>query len=310
MKQQFLITVLAGIVLLVSCKNQEENTPSTEENALSTIEYQQIKIEGELRDRALKNYDRLESEIYKPENGFPENPDWAGDMEGRIILGLVLQAQATHREPKYLQKLMDLYPTKTNTGGYFGKLLGDTIDEQQLSGHGWLLRGLCEYYLWKKDEKVAGYIKDIINNLALPTKGFHATYPINPEDRKQKVGEMAGTKQNVIGNWLLSSDVGCDLIFLDGVVQAYELFPNPETKELIDEIIARFMEMDLLKIKAQTHATLTGTRALIRYYKITNEQKYLDRAIENFDLYLTDGMTANFENYNLNYDISNAIPHT
>jgi len=51
-------------------------------------------------------------------------------------------------------------------------------------------------------------------------------------------------------------------------------------------------------IKAQTHATLTGTRALIRYYKITKEQKYLDKAIENFDLYLTDGMTANFENYN------------
>ena len=301
--KQILITISVGLVLLTSCKNQKENLLSAEENTLSTIEYQQIKIGGELRDRALKNYDRLESEIYTPAKVFPEkhhhtSANWAGDKEGRIILGLVLQAQATHREPKYLKELIDLYPTKTNSGGYLGELLGETIDEQQLSGHGWLLRGLCEYYLWKKDEKVAGYIKDIINNLALPTKGFHATYPINPEDRKQKVGEMAGTKQNIIGKWLLSSDVGCDLIFLDGVVQAYELFPNPETKELIDEIIARFMEMDLLKIKAQTHATLTGTRALIRYYTITKEQKYLDKAIENFDLYLTDGMTANFENYN------------
>ena len=301
--KQILITISVGLVLLTSCKNQKENLLSAEENTLSTIEYQQIKIGGELRDRALKNYDRLESEIYTPAKVFPEkhhhtSANWAGDKEGRIILGLVLQAQATHREPKYLKELIDLYPTKTNSGGYLGELLGETIDEQQLSGHGRLLRGLGEYYLWKNDEKVAGYIKDIINNLALPTKGFHATYPINPEDRKQKVGEMAGTKQNIIGKWLLSSDVGCDLIFLDGVVQAYELFPNPETKELIDEIIARFMEMDLLKIKAQTHATLTGTRALIRYYTITKEQKYLDKAIENFDLYLTDGMTANFENYN------------
>lgn len=296
MKQKILVSITAGILLLASCKNQQDNS-------LATVDYQQIKIEGELRDRALRNYDRLESEIYTPAKVFPEkhhhtSANWAGDKEGRIILGLVLQAQATHREPKYLQELIDLYPTKTNSGGYLGALLGETIDEQQLSGHGWLLRGMCEYYLWKKDEKVAGYIHDIINNLALPTKGFHANYPINPEDRRQKVGEMAGTKQNIIGNWMLSSDVGCDVIFLDGVVQAYELFPNAETKELIDEIIARFMQMDLLKIKAQTHASLTGTRALIRYYNITKEQKYLDKAIENFDLYLSDGMTSNFENYN------------
>ena len=296
MKQKFLVSITAGILLLASCKNQQDNS-------LATIDYQQIKIEGELRDRALRNYDRLESEIYTPAKVFPEkhhhtSANWAGDKEGRIILGLVLQAQATHREPKYLQELIDLYPTKTNSGGYLGALLGEIIDEQQLSGHGWLLRGLCEYYLWKKDEKVAGYIKNIIHNLALPTKGFHASYPINPEDRRQKVGHMAGTKQNIIGNWMLSSDVGCDVIFLDGVVQAYELFPNAETKELIDEIIARFMEMDLLKIKAQTHASLTGTRALIRYYNITKEQKYLTKAIENFDLYINDGMTANFENYN------------
>ena len=301
--KQILITISLGILLLTSCKSQKENPLSIKEKTLSTIEYQQIKIGGELRDRALKNYDRLESKIYTPAKVFPEkhhrtSSGWAGDKEGRIILGLVLQAQATHREPKYLQELIDLYPQKTNSGGYLGAVLGDTIDEQQLSGHGWLLRGLCEYYLWKKDEKVAGYIKDIINNLALPTKGFHATYPINPKDRKKKVGQMSGTKQNIIGNWMLSSDVGCDFIFLDGVVQAYELFPNPETKELIDEIIARFMEIDLLKIKAQTHASLTGTRALIRYYKITNEQKYLDKANEIFDLYLTDGMTSNFENYN------------
>lgn len=296
MKQKILISITAGVLLLVSCKNRQENS-------LATVDYQQIRIEGELHDRAMKNFDRLESEIYTPENVYPEkhhhtSANWAGDKEGRIILGLVLQAQATHREPRYLQELIDLYPSKTNSGGYLGALLGETIDEQQLSGHGWLLRGMCEYYLWKRDEKVAGYIKDIINNLALPTKGFHATYPINPEDRRKNVGHMAGTRQNIIGKWMLSSDVGCDLIFLDGVVQAYELFPNAETKELIDEIIARFMEMDLLKIKAQTHASLTGTRALIRYYNITKEPQYLNKAIEIFDLYLSDGMTSNFENFN------------
>lgn len=284
------------LLLLASCKKNKSNK-------LSTVGYDQIEMQGELKTRALKNFDRLESDIYTPENVYPEkhhhtSASWPGDKEGRIILGLVLQAQATQREPKYLKELIEMYPEKMNMQGYLGPVAGDTIDEQQLSGHGWLLRGLSEYYIWKKDEKVAGYIKNIINNLAHHTKGYHSTYPINPEDRRNEVGEMAGTKQNVIGNWLLSSDVGCDLIFLDGVIQAYELFPDPETKELIDEIIARFMEMDLLKIKAQTHATLTGTRALLRYYNITKDQTYLEKAIENFDLYRRMGMTENYENFN------------
>jgi len=293
-RSSFLIVFI--IIFLLSCSEKKEDH-------LSQLAYDQIEIQGELLTRTLKNFERLESDIYTPQNVFPKqqhqtSAGWAGDKEGRIILGLVLQAQATHREPKYLQEIIDMYPTKVNAKGYLGKVLGDTIDEQQLSGHGWLLRGFCEYYLWKKDEKVATYIKDIVNNLALPTRGYHSSYPIKAEDRRQKVGEMAGTKQNVIGHWLLSSDVGCDLIFLDGVVQAYELFPNPETKLLIDEIIARFMEMNLLEIKAQTHASLTGTRALIRYFHITKDKKYLDKAIENYALYRSVGMTENYENFN------------
>ncbi len=172
-----------------------------------------------------------------------------------------------------------MLPLKFNTKGYFGAIQGDTINEQQLSGHGWLLRGLCEYYIWKKDEKVKKYIQDIIQNLALPTRGHHKDYPIMPEERKPHVGEMAGTSQNVINNWLLSSDIGCDFIFLDGIVQAYSLFPTPELKSLIDEMTARFLQIDLVAIKAQTHATLTGLRALMRYDEITGDTALLNEVI-------------------------------
>jgi hypothetical protein len=201
--------LLLFILQFLSCRTDNKSTPSKP----VPVSFQQITVQDELLKRSVKNFDRLETDIYQPQNIFSDSHptasmDWPGDYEGRIILGLVLQAQATHREPVYLDEIMRMLPLKFNKKGYFGAIQGDTINEQQLSGHGWLLRGLCEYYIWKKDEKVKKYILDIIQNLALPTTGHHKDYPILPEERKPHVGEMAGTSQNVIKNWLLSSDIG------------------------------------------------------------------------------------------------------
>jgi len=298
-QKQLIFLVVSVLIVTVSCNRQAQ----PESAILKPVSYDQITMEGELLDRAMRNFDRLETDIYHPENVYPEihhrtSVGWPGDKEGRVILGLVLQAQATHRTPVYLEELIDLIPENLNEEGYLGPLQGDTINEQQLSGHGWFLRALCEYYTWKQDEEVAGYIQTIIRNLALPTKGHHANYPIDQNERRADVGAASGTHQNVIGNWLLSSDVGCDFIFLDGVIHAWALFPDEETKELIEEMIARFMEIDLVKIKAQTHATLTATRALIRYFNITGERYLLDKAIRTFDLYKSMAMTENYENFN------------
>jgi DUF1680 family protein len=49
---------------------------------------------------------------------------------------------------------------------------------------------------------------------------------------------------------------------------------------------------------SQTHATLSGTRGILRMYRITGKQWYLDEAMRIFELYTTCGMTANYENYN------------
>jgi hypothetical protein len=267
------------------------------------VQFGNIRVQDELYSRAMRNFDRLETDYYQPVNIFNDvhpsaSKEWPGDLEGRIILGLVMEAQATHREPVYLDEIMHLLPEKFNSKGYFGPIQGDTINEQQLSGHGWLLRGLCEYYSWKKDEQVKQYIQQIILNLALPTRGHHKDYPIKPGDRKPRVGDMSGTSQNVVNNWLLSSDIGCDFIFLDGVVQAYGLFPSQELKALIDEMVARFLQVDLVSIKAQTHATLTGLRALIRYDEITGNKRLLAEVIKRYKIYREQGMTENYENFN------------
>jgi hypothetical protein len=289
---------LASLQFL-SCNTENNSSPAYP----VPLPFQQITMQDELLKRSMKNFDRLETDIYQPQNIFSNSHpsaslDWPGDFEGRTILALVLEAQATHREPVYLNEMMRMLPLKLNKKGYFGAIQGDTINEQQLSGHGWLLRGLCEYYIWKKDEKAKKYIQNIIQNLALPTRGHHKDYPILPEERKTHVGEMSGTSQNVINNWLLSSDIGCDFVFLDGVVQAYSLFPTPGLKSLIDEMIARFLQIDLVAIKAQTHATLTALRALMRYDEITGDQILLNEVISRYQTYRKQGITENYENFN------------
>jgi len=270
---------------------------------LQPIQFDRVNISGELKQRIHQNFDRLETDVYYPENVFPElhhasSQGWPGDKEGRTILGLVLDAQATHRTPIYLDKMMKLLPQKMNKKGYLGPIEEGVIDEQQLSGHGWLLRALCEYYLWKKDPQVKKYIEGIVNNLALPTKGAHLKYPINPKDRVSNVGEMSGSSVGVVNRWKLSSDVGCDFIFMDGLVQAYSIVPSPSLKSLIKEMISRFLEIDLVAIKAQTHATLTGLRAVVRFYEMTGDKTLLKEVEKRYLLYRNLAITENYENFN------------
>ena len=66
----------------------------------------------------------------------------------------------------------------------------------------------------------------------------------------------------------------------------------------IDELIARFLEVDLVGIRAQTHASLTACRGLIRYAEITGDETLVEEARKRWDLYLAEGMTAAYQNYN------------
>ena len=115
---------------------------------LAPASFDGIEIGGDLATRASQNYARLESDIYQPPMVFESGSAkvWPGDWEGRTMLGLTLLSRSTHREARYLDEILRQYPSRMNSQGYFGPLLDPkAVDEQQLSGHGWVLRGLCEY---------------------------------------------------------------------------------------------------------------------------------------------------------------------
>ena len=266
---------------------------------MKLLQLDDIKLLGDLGDRALLLGGRLEGPEYRPENIFSmDSSGWPADWEGRTILAVTLVSQLNKKEPRYLDEIVAQLKSNLNEKGYLKEVLfDDQFNEQQLSGHSWMLRGLIELYNWRKNEDVLKMIKGIVENLFLPTRGFYDKYPIQKEDRTFQ-GEAAGQVFGRKDNWFLSSDTGCVYIPIDGLSHAYELLRDARILDLLEEMIENFLKIDLTGIQAQTHATLSATRGILRTYGLTKKQKYLDAAVGLFDLYIQEGMTATFANYN------------
>ena len=258
---------------------------------------------GALRERMMLNFDRLDSARYAPvENSGclrEASYAWPGDMEGRALLAFVRLERATGRRAAHLENLRSIWASRLNAQGYFGKQLDpQAIDEQQLAGHGWVLRGLCELYEWKHDAGVLKEIRAIVEHLGLPTRGAHADYPIDPALRMKGKGGISGEHIEKTGRWVLSSDIGCDLIFMDGLMHAASLLHDSEVDALCEEILARSLQIDLPGIQAQTHATLTGVRGILRWAVLKNRPQLVAEAEKRFQLYTREGMSENNENWN------------
>lgn len=254
---------------------------------------------GDIGARTSLLFSRLTDKMYRPEAIFVSDVQgWPGDWEGRTILAQTLLSRMTGAESPFLKANVDALADSFNENGYLKGILPEgEFDEQQLSGHGWLLRGLCEYYLYSGDAKVLDMAKVIVKNLFMPTRGKIGTYPIKLEERVVG-GEFAGNIAGMVRGWHISTDTGCAFIPMDGLSQVYELTKDAELGELLSEMHDMFMTIDLVGSKVQTHATLSACRGILRMYSVTGEAKYLESAKKLFDTYVNHGMTANYANYN------------
>jgi hypothetical protein len=261
---------------------------------------------GELRTRLIRTYDHLESDRWRPESensaGLgvfkPADYAWPGDNEGRTLLAWTLLERATGRRAAHAETLVTRLDEFTNGDGYFGPLVSAaSIDEQQLSGQGWLLRALCERWESTGDGRSLDRLRRIAEALAGATRGAHRDYPIRAADRIHGSG-VIGEPSQILGRWKVSSDIGCVFIFLDGLAHAASILDRPQLDEVVEEIISRFLEMRIVDIQAQTHATLTGVRALLRWHARTGRRELLGHAEEIFDTYLAEAMSENHENWN------------
>ena len=254
-------------------------------------------LQEDFRLRVKKNFERLSGDTYAGKNIFRETSyGWPGDWEGRYLLACVLLRRLTGRAPESLTYLLEHLDEHTNRYGYFGTIAdGESVSEQQLSGNGWFLRGLCEYYIDSPSRKLREKIESIAENLYFKSEALYAKYPVTGI---RVAGGVSGNTVEETQGWKLSSDVGCAFIALDGLTATYALFPSERLKKFIDDCIRLFLEIDKCAVKMQTHAMLTCCRGILRMYGITREAGYLRSAQDIFSLYTAHGMTLTYENFN------------
>ncbi len=253
----------------------------------------------ELKDRIQLNYRRLADDEYYRIGGVfsPAEYDWPGDKEGRALLAFVSHYKMTGKKLPCMAEMLGGMEKHLNEKRYMGAAAEGLIDEQQLSGHSWLLRGLCEHHEQFGDAYSLSLLKDVTENLYLPTVGQFADYPV---DRQQvDAGGVSGTELGVQGQWKLSTDVGCAFMAIDGLSHVFRITEDWRVKELADEMIDTYLAIDKIRLRAQTHCTLTAARGMMRMYGETLDEKYLSGAKAIWALYVNGGgMTQTYQNLN------------
>lgn len=253
----------------------------------------------ELETRISLNFKRLsEGDYYSFEKIFsPPEYSWYADKEGRALLAFVSHYKMSGKAISCMDLMLSNMKDHLNADGYFGPIYQDAIHEQQLSGHSWLLRGLCEHYEAFADEFSLSTIRNIVKNLYLPKRGRFSSYPIDRENKDE--GDVSGSNTGMIDGWYLSSDIGCAFMSIDGLSHAYIVTEDECIKSLLDEMIDVYLSIDKVALRAQTHCTLTAARGMIRMYGKTGKDDYLSGAKDIMELYVSGGgMSETYQNLN------------
>ncbi len=255
--------------------------------------------EQELQTRVNLNYLRLSTgDYYSIQDIFsPKDYDWWADKEGRALLAFLCHYKLSGAIIPCMEQMLEQMTGHLNPDGYFGPIFTDEIHEQQLSGHSWLLRGLCEHYEAFSDDFSLQTVCRIVENLYLPKQGRFSSYPTQRGLSGQ--GDVSGSQIGTVDGWILSSDVGCAFMSIDGLSHAYKITRDARIKELLDEMISVYLAIDKVSLQVQTHCTLTAARGMVRMYQETGDETYLNGAQEIAVLYFDGGgMTATYQNLN------------
>ncbi len=250
----------------------------------------------ELETRIQRNLQRLKEPYYQIGEVFADAEySWPGDKEGRALLAFVCHYEMHGEKNPCMDEMVRQLPQKTNEYFFFGKTNLEIIDEQQLSGHSWYLRGLLAYYNQFGDKQVLEYARSTVEHLYLPLRGIFDSYPVL---RHESDGDVSGHAAEEQDGWLLSSDVGCAFMSIDGLAHYYCATKDENVLLLLHEMRKKFDSIDKMQMKAQTHCCLTAARGCLLIYQETGDKDYLQSAIEVAEIYIRKGMTFTWQNYN------------
>jgi hypothetical protein len=260
------------------------NTP-----IMKTIDFEDVTPEGLLKETAKLSFAHLQDGYFQWESISKVNFEpFPGDAIGRCINGLTLLSRALHQPaPASLHEIVKRSAELHNSDGYLGPQLPESrANEDVLAAHNGYACGLSEYVQWTGDAKATETLKRMSANLFVPARKAISLYREN-SDAAAKL------------NWHLSGgDIGQLFLLLDGITRSYVQVPSPELKATIETMIARYHELDLVKISAQTHAMLSATTGILRWYELQHRPEDLAFAEALYKQYRDLAMTETYENFN------------
>lgn len=252
------------------------------------------RVGGELAERIRRNRDRFDGENYTMEDVRKlDDYDWPGDFRGRLLLAEACHCNydGSNRE-RFLALLED---TLTNYEIPY-RMENETVNEQVLSGFSWLMRGIVLSAELTGDARAEAFARRLFETVYLPCAPWLELYPLTRE--KKDEGEAMGSINADYPHWLVSTDIGCVFISMDGLSAYYGMTKDGRAKQMLDTLTDLFEKADPVAARMQTHATLSGTRAMLRMHDLTGEKRYLSIAEKRFVLYLSKGMSETYANYN------------
>lgn len=257
---------------------------------------------GDLHRRSLLNFRRLHDEPFRFDAMIHASTarEAPGDWIGRALLGLSVLGQTLKQEPRYLEECLARLPEAVNDRGYIGVIHpAGTVDENQLGGHNGLLRGLCEYYLWKRDPRALARIRAVVRQLMVPARPLVAHYPDRPLAKLSDGSQIGLTVAND-GPWVgLSTDIGTVFLLFDGLTQAFLIDPDPALRALIETMIARYAQLDIVALGGQTHSCLSALRGILRWHnEVDARPEYLELVRSRYRHYRELAETEHHANYN------------
>lgn len=155
---------------------------------------------------------------------------------------------------------------------------------------------LANITLQRGKEEAFALMRGTLRGLYLPIAALYEKYPVRRE--KGTEGGVSGNSTGEKNGWILSSDIGCAFMCLDGLSHYYALSGDGDARKLFDCLAGRFQAVGKMASFAQTHALLSAARGFVRMYRATGEKKYLAVAEDTFRFYLSHGMTLTYENFN------------
>jgi hypothetical protein len=249
-------------------------------------------------ERLRASLERLLRDDYDPSEVLARTvtDPWPGDLAGRLLLSLSRFARAGLPTRSRAEELNARLLEALEARGYLGEPLDVVIDEQQIACHGWVVSGLLQYFYVTGDIRSRTAALRVIDELMVPAL-MQSDYPWSAV-RGANAGGPSGTSVEEVDGWMLSTDIWCVLLTLNGLVPAALETRRADLASMINEFVERAASLDVVSAGAQLHAVLAACRNFGDWAQATGHPHAAAVAESLYRDYVRAGRTLNHATYN------------